>query len=270
MGVNVRKISPRENLHSTIPSMRSPPPLPCLGIDDPFPDVAQAWPASSPAPGLLAAGADLSLPRLLSAYQRGIFPWFNPVQAILWFSTNPRMVLRPSQFQMHHALRKPWRRLHRERRIEFEFDRHFQQVMQHCAQVPRARQTGTWIGPDMIEAYTRLHQAGHALCITTHIDGQLAGGLYAVILGRMVFGESMFTLQPNGSKLALAALVAWARHHDLPLIDCQQDTAHLRSFGAVTLSRGEFLAEMTPLLALPSPARSFSPILWSTTHFDAP
>lgn len=243
--------------------MNTPAPLVWLGLDDPFPALAQAWPGTSAAPGLLACGADLSVERLLVAYGQGIFPWFSPGQPICWFHTDPRMVLRPNQFKLHHALDKKLRRLLHEQRLSIQFDENFEQVMRLCASTPRAGQSGSWIGPEMIEAYTRLHQRGQAFCLTARIDAELVGGLYAVVLGRMVYGESMFSRRSDGSKLALAALVAWARHHELPLIDAQQDTVHLRSLGGLTLSRSEFLAEMTPLTAMTAPERTFSPILWA-------
>lgn len=236
--------------------------LPWLDRQDPFPPVEQAWPLDSDAPGLLAAGADLTPHRLLDAYRHGIFPWFSQGQPILWFSTDPRMVLRPEGFQMHHAFRKTWRKLRREQRLLIRFDHDFADVMRHCATARRAGQSGTWIGPDMIAAYSQLHQMGHAACVTSWVDGQLAGGLYAVTIGRMVFGESMFSLRPDGSKLALAALVAWARHHRLPLIDCQQETRHLHTLGARPLPRRVFLQEMSPLLTASKPNWDFSPIFW--------
>ena len=243
--------------------MSAPPDLPWLDAADPFPPVHQAWPADSAAPGLLAAGADLSPERLIQAYAQGIFPWFSRAQPILWFSTDPRMVLRPEQFQMHHALRKKWRKLLREQRLSIRFDHDFDDVIRRCAGVQRPGQNGTWIGPDMIRAYKRLHDMGHAGSVTAWIDGELAGGLYAVTLGRMVYGESMFTRQSDGSKLALAALVAWAREHSLPLIDCQQETQHLHSLGARPIPRPLFLNELRPLVTAPKPNWHFSPIFWT-------
>ncbi|MEY2621560.1 MAG: hypothetical protein RIT26_1380, partial [Pseudomonadota bacterium] len=139
----------------------------------------------------------------------------------------------------------------------------FEEIMGLCATVERPGQKGSWIGAEMIEAYGQLHRLGHAFCLTARVDGERVGGLYGVNLGRMVFGESMFSLRTNGSKMALAALVAWARHHQLPLIDAQQDTAHLRSLGGETLRRAPFMAEMRPLTPQSAPERSFSPILWS-------
>lgn len=242
--------------------MSAPADLTWLDVADPFPPVQQAWPAHSPAPGLLAAGADLSVERLVQAYAQGIFPWFSQGQPILWFSTDPRMVLRPEAWVMHHALRKKWRKLVREQRLIIRFDHDFEDVMGRCAAVARRGQTGTWIGPDMIRAYKQLHAMGHAGSVTSWIDGELAGGLYAVTLGRMVFGESMFMRQTDGSKLALAALVAWARHHRLPLIDCQQETEHLRTLGARPMPRALFLSEMAPLITAPQPSWHFSPIFW--------
>ncbi|MDI9332021.1 MAG: leucyl/phenylalanyl-tRNA--protein transferase [Alphaproteobacteria bacterium] len=238
-------------------------PVPWLGPEDPFPRVEEAWTTGSPAPGLLAAGGNLSAPRLVDAYRHGIFPWFSPGQAILWFSTDPRMVLRPTEFLLHHALRKTLRQLVRMNRLQIRFDDDFEQVMRLCAASPRSGQSGTWIGNDMIHAYGRLHRMGHARCVTAWVDGELAGGLYAVIMGRMVYGESMFTRRSSGSKMALGALVAWALEHQLPLIDCQQDTEHLRSLGAQTLSRPLFLSEMTPLTEMVTPPWAFSPIFWA-------
>ena len=243
--------------------MREEPSVCWLDDGDPFPAPELAWPAGSPAPGLLAIGGGLSAQRLLNAYGQGIFPWFSPGQPVCWFHTDPRMVLRPSHFVLHHHFKKTLRRLVREERLTIHWDEPFEEIMGLCATIERPGQKGSWIGAEMIEAYGRLHRLGHAFCLTARIDSARVGGLYGVNLGRMVFGESMFSLRPNGSKLALAALVAWARHHQLPLIDAQQDTAHLRSLGAETLQRARFMAEMTPLTRQATPARSFSPILWS-------
>lgn len=253
--------------------MREPRDPPWLDANDPFPPVEQAWASDSAAPGLLAVGANLSVKRLIDAYAQGIFPWFSRGQPILWFSTDPRMVLRPERFEMHHALRKKWRKLCREQRLEIRFDHDFTDVMRHCASASRRGQSGTWIGADMVRAYTRLHHQGHAGCVTAWIDGELAGGLYAVTLGRMLYGESMFTLQTDGSKLALAALVAWARHHQLPMIDCQQETRHLHAMGARAIPRRDFLDALRPLIQAPQPTWHFSPIFWehiTEPHLDPP
>ncbi len=242
--------------------MNQAPHLPWLKDGIAFPHPERAWGADSPAPGLLAAGAELTPKRLIQAYSQGIFPWFSAGQPVLWFCTDPRMVLRPTQFAGHHALIKKIRKLRREQRLIVTFDHDFVQVMRHCAQMPRAEQKGTWIGPEMMQAYALLHQQGLAQSVTTWIDGHLAGGLYAVTLGRMVFGESMFSLQSDGSKIALSALVAWALSHQLPLIDCQQETGHLRFMGARPIARSLFLQEVQALVKMPSPEWSFQPELW--------
>ena len=243
--------------------MTSGPPLTWLEPGAPFPDPRTAWPLGSPAAGLLAAGRELNPERLLQAYRQGIFPWFSSGQPVLWFCTHPRMVLRPQEFTLHHSVRKEIRKLLRLGRLTVHFDAPFAEVMHGCADIPREGQAGTWIGPEMIEAYSALHRMGHARCVTASIDGQWVGGLYGVFLGRMVFGESMFSLRPNGSKMALAALVAWARHHQLPLIDCQQETRHLQFLGGRTLAREDFLQEVQSLVKMPAPDWHFSPSLWN-------
>jgi leucyl/phenylalanyl-tRNA--protein transferase len=242
--------------------MSSAPDLTWLQPGDPFPDPRRAWTAGSPAPGLLAAGSELTPERLLQAYRHGIFPWFSQGQPVLWYCTHPRMVLRPSQYLLHDNLRKRIRRLLREDRLQVRFDDDFAQVIGHCARASREGQSGTWIGADMIEAYVALHRLGHAQAVTAWVDGQLAGGLYGVTIGRMVFGESMFTLRPDGSKIALSALIAWARHHEIPMIDCQQETAHLRFMGARPIERDEFLQDVATLVKMPAPEWAFSPTFW--------
>jgi leucyl/phenylalanyl-tRNA--protein transferase len=229
---------------------------------DPFPNPRQAWGEQTPAPGLLAAGSELTPDRLIEAYGQGIFPWFSQGQPVLWYCTHPRMVLRPAQFLVHHALRKKIRRLMREGRLQVRFDDDFEQVIAHCARANREGQNGTWIGPDMMQAYAALHRMGHVQAVTARVDGQLAGGLYGVVIGRMVFGESMFTLRPDGSKIALAALVAWARRHALPMIDCQQETRHLHFMGARAMARDDFLQELATLVKMPAPEWTFSPSFW--------
>jgi leucyl/phenylalanyl-tRNA--protein transferase len=236
--------------------------LPWLEPGSPFPDPEQAWDANSPAPGLLAAGAELTPKKLIKAYAQGIFPWFSQGQPVLWFSTHPRMVLRPANFQPHHALTKKIKKLLREQRLVLRFDHDFGQVMRHCAHMARPLQNGTWIGPEMMQAYAALHDQGLAQSITTWIDGQLAGGLYAVTLGQMVYGESMFSLQSDGSKIALCALTCWALEHGLPLIDCQQQTRHMHFMGARPIDRRLFLQEIQALVKMPQPAWSFQPHLW--------
>ena len=190
----------------TMVGMSLAPALPWMQPGDPFPNPSQAWGEQTPAPGLLAAGSELTPERLIEAYGQGIFPWFSEGQPVLWYCTHPRMVLRPTEFVLHDNLRKRIRRLLRDDRLQVRFDDDFKQVIEHCARSPREGQGGTWIGPQMIKAYTALHRMGHAHAVTAWVDGQLAGGLYGVMIGRMLYGESMFTLSPDGSKIALAAL----------------------------------------------------------------
>lgn len=243
---------------------QTPPtrPLPWLEPGEPFPPVEQAWGPSDPAPGLLAAGGVLDVPTLQAAYARGIFPWYSSGQPILWWSTDPRMVLEPARFRLHRSLRKTLQKLLREQRLEVRFDHDFLRVIQACAQTPREGQSGTWILPAMVQAYTRLHRAGTAHCVETWIDGELSGGLYAVNLGGMVFGESMFSRRSDASKIALAALVAFCRAHGITLIDCQQDTAHLASLGGRLMPRDAFVQHVRLALLQPAPRWEFSPLYW--------
>lgn len=236
--------------------------LPWLEPGQAFPPVSQAWGANDPAPGLLAAGGVLDVATLVAAYSRGIFPWYSAGQPILWWSTDPRMVLQPSQFRLHRSLRKSIQRLQREGRLEMRMDHDFERVIQACAQTPRNGQSGTWILPAVAQAYTRLHHAGLAHSVETWIDGELAGGLYLVNLGTMVFGESMFSRCSDASKIALAALVAFSRCHAITLIDCQQDTAHLGSLGGHVMPREAFVQHLRQALMQTTPRWEFRPVYW--------
>lgn len=238
-------------------------PVPWLEPGQAFPPVEDAWGACDPAPGLLAAGGVLDVPTLITAYANGIFPWYSAGQPILWWSTDPRMVLEPPSFRLHRSLRKTLQNLLRSQRLEIRMDHDFERVIQACAHSPREGQDGTWILPAMVHAYMRLHRAGAAHSVETWIDGELAGGLYCVNLGAMVYGESMFTRRSDASKLALAALVAYARHHSLPLIDCQQNTPHLGSLGARVMSRTTFCQQVRQAVNLHSPVWQFDPLYWS-------
>ncbi len=211
-----------------------------LNEDSPFPDTASALGSDSGAPGLLAAGGELSLARLEAAYRRGIFPWFSPGQPVLWWSPDPRMVLPVAGFKLARSLRKTVQKFIRSPGCELRIDSAFDEVIAACASSPRDDQGGTWIVPGMIDAYRRWHRAGRVHSFETWIDGTLAGGLYGVWIGRMFFGESMFARRTDASKIALAALVCFCRTNAITLIDCQQNTAHLASFGAHELSRAEF------------------------------
>ena len=188
------------------------------------------------AEGLIAIGGDLSERVLLEAYRKGIFPWFN-APPLMWFSPDPRAVLFPSGF---HASRRLQRTM-RQGRFAVRFDRDFEQVMLGCAAAPRPQEQGTWIDAGFIAAYTRLHRRHIAHCVAVYREGQLAGGLYGVSLGGLFFGESMFSLLPDASKVALAHLVAWVRKRDFLLIDCQVPTEHLERLGAVRIPRAHFL-----------------------------
>jgi len=215
--------------------------LPWIQNSEPLPPAHQAWGADSPAPGLLAAGQDLTAARLIEAYGQGIFPWFSPGQPVLWWSPDPRMVLPTRSFRLHRSLQQSLKRSLRHPSFELCFDRDFAQVIQSCAQAPRAGQKGTWIVPEMIAAYKQLHRLGHAHSAEVWIDGQLVAGLYFVALGHAVFGESMFTTITDGSKFALASLVSVCLAQGVSLIDCQQNTRHLASLGAHEIPRAEFV-----------------------------
>jgi len=226
--------------------------IPWLETNSPFPDVSEAL--TMDAPGLLAAGADLSPQRLLSAYQRGIFPWFSEGQPILWWSTDPRMVLMTSQFRVSDSLRKALRRVARSMaeggRWQGRFDSAFEQVMRACA-APRKDGPGTWISDEIIDGYTGLHALGYAHSSELWLDGELVGGAYGVCIGRMFYGESMFARVSDGSKIALAFLVDFLRGQGVRMIDCQQETAHLASLGAAPISRSAFLDHLQAAIAEP-------------------
>ena len=211
-----------------------------LNEDTPFPDTASALDSDSDAPGLLAAGGELSLVRLEAAYRRGIFPWFSPGQPVLWWSPDPRMVLPVAGFKLARSLRKTVQKFIRSPGCELRIDSAFDEVIAACASSLRDGQGGTWIVPEMIDAYSHWHRAGRVHSFETWIDGTLAGGLYGVSIGRMFYGESMFARRTDASKIALAALVCFCRANGIALVDCQQNTAHLASFGAHELSRAEF------------------------------
>lgn len=237
--------------------------LPWLNPGDPLPDPRSAWGEADPVPGLLAAGGALDVASLLRAYAHGVFPWFSDGQPILWWCPDPRMVLRVERFRLHRSLRKTLQRFSMDARCEIRIDHAFQRVIEACAQAPRPGQDGTWIVPEMVHAYIALHHAGHAHSVETWIDGELAGGLYCVGLGRAVFGESMFAMQPDASKIALAALVAFCRHHRIGMIDCQQNTSHLASLGAAEIPRESFLAQLVQSRRFEAPAWRFEPVYWT-------
>jgi leucyl/phenylalanyl-tRNA---protein transferase len=221
-----------------------------LGTHDLFPDMDRALREPN---GLLAAGADLSPARLLMAYRRGIFPWYSQGEPILWWSPDPRMVLEPAAFKVSRSLAKRLRRQDYEVRV----DTAFETVMRTCAET-RPGQHGSWIGKDMIAAYVRLHHLGHAHSVETWMAGKLVGGLYGIAIGRMFYGESMFTRATDASKIAMAHLCAQLHRWEFGLIDCQMETGHLASLGARTMDRRDFLARLTDLIDGPDRAGKWS------------
>ncbi len=220
--------------------------IPWLRGDAPFPPVESA---RDDLGGLLAAGGDLSPRRLIDAYSRGIFPWYSDDEPILWWSPDPRMVLRVDEFHVSRTLARRIRGADFEVRVNTAFEA----VMRACA-APRDEQDGTWIQPEIIAAYVRLHELGYAHSVESWRDGALVGGLYGVAIDRMFFGESMFAREPDASKVALSHLVEMLRACGIPLIDCQQETAHLASLGAQPIARGAFVRELDELIDLRHPA----------------
>jgi leucyl/phenylalanyl-tRNA--protein transferase len=207
--------------------------------------------------GLVAAGTDLSVERLQEAYSKGVFPWFNEGDPVLWWSPDPRMVLACGNFRVSHSLAKKLRQIARnecnpDARIVVTTDLAFHHVIRACA-APRETQSGTWISARIIEAYGQWHEMGQVHSVETWVDGRLAGGLYGVCLGGFFFGESMFAREPDSSKIALAHLVRYLQRHGITHIDCQQDTRHLASLGAATISRRDFIALLREALRRPSP-----------------
>lgn len=237
--------------------------LPWLQVHDPFPPVDQAWGPGSPAPGLLAAGGALDVATLRQAYARGIFPWFSTGQPHLWWSPDPRMVLVPGEFRLRRSMTKTLRRFMGQPDCHVRMDHDFDTVIHHCSSTPRPGQNGTWIVPEMVQAYRQLHRAGVAHSVETWVDGQLVGGLYLVCLGAAVFGESMFSHRTDASKIALCALVAWCLTHGITQIDCQQNTAHLASMGAREVPRVAFMRTVAAALERPTPPWRFDPVYWN-------
>jgi leucyl/phenylalanyl-tRNA---protein transferase len=187
--------------------------------------------------GLLAAGGDLSPPRLLAAYRRGIFPWYSPGQPVLWWSPDPRAVLFPAEFRRSRSLAKTLRN----RGFQTALDQDFRAVIEGCA-APRSNSLGTWITPEMRAAYLELHAQGYAHSVETYLEGVLVGGLYGVRLGGVFFGESMFSRERDASKVAVARLVDYAVRESIAVIDCQLPSRHLQSLGSRLIPRAQFQA----------------------------
>ena len=227
------------------PALLSPDP------EAPFPPATQALRVPD---GLLAVGGDLSPTRLLNAYRNGIFPWFSQGQPILWWTPDPRMVFRTSK----PLLSRRFRRSLPSSTWLVRADTAFDQVIDACASLPRPGQDGTWITQDMVAAYRELHRLGHAHSVEVFKDDQLVGGIYGVAIGRMFFGESMFSARSGGSKVALAALAMRLQQWDWPLIDAQVENPHLVSLGAESWPRSEFLAQVQALTGQPEVAGNWT------------
>lgn len=219
-----------------------------------FPD-----PREAPKEGLLAYGGDLEPNRLLSAYRRGIFPWFNAGDPILWWSPDPRLVLYPDRLRLSRSFRRVVRRGD----YRVDFDRDFAAVIRACSAVPRPGQEGTWLTETMIDAYESLHKMGWAHSVEVRRGEELIGGLYGVAMGGAFFGESMFSRRSDGSKIALKALSDVLRETGYDLIDCQVTTDHFLRWGAVEISRERFLDELEAALEKPGlPIGRWTDLRW--------
>ena len=225
--------------------------IPWLQGNAPFPPVSKALKNPN---GLLCAGGDLSPQRIVDAYSHGIFPWFSDGDPILWWSPDPRMVLFPDEVKVSRSLKK---RLASEV-YETRVDTAFRDVIEACA-APRDGQSGTWIVPEMVQAYVRLHELGFAHSVESWHEGRLVGGLYGMALGKAFFGESMFSRAPDASKVALVRLVERLRAADVRVIDCQQATAHLASLGAREIPRKAFAQLVQESIQYPPTGQRWAP-----------
>ena len=194
--------------------------------------------------GLIAIGGDLSLKRLLEAYQHGIFPWFSEGEPIMWWSPNPRMVLLPDDLKIAKSLQKTLKN----KPFEVRFNTAFREVMQACSNTRRDGQAGTWITDDIINGYCALHEAGYAISAECWLNNQLVGGCYGVKIGDMFYGESMFHHVTDASKVAFVALVQKLKSEGVGMIDCQMKTDHLASLGAKEMPRDDFISKLSVLI----------------------
>jgi len=230
--------------------------IPYLGPSTPFPPVESA---REDLGGLLAVGGSLAPDRILDAYRQGIFPWGTVDGQPLWYSPDPRMVLFPTEFRLTRSLARTLR----SSRFEVRFDTDFRGVIARCAATPRPGQNGTWITDEMNAAYVRLHELGWAHSVETYVAGELVGGLYGMAIGRMFYGESMFSHRTDASKIAFAHLVRYLVDNQFGMIDCQMYTDHLASLGGREIARSDFRARLSALVASGSP-RS----VWSSDPLD--
>lgn len=231
--------------------MERTPPIVWIEGDDPFPPTDRAMGPDSGLCGLLAIGGELTVERLEQAYRQGIFPWYTEGQPVLWWAPDPRMVLKTADFKLSRSLSKTLRRFLATPGCKIRVDHAFKDVMAACAQTYRDGQVGTWITPAMQAAYGEWHRAGRVHSFEVWMNNELVGGLYGVNIGRMFFGESMFSRRTDASKWALAALVAACRRRGIDWIDCQQNTSHLASMGAAEVSRHDFVNHLNEVLPLP-------------------
>lgn len=198
------------------------------------------------AEGLVAVGGSLSIPRLEEAYSKGIFPWYSEDQPVLWWSPDPRLVLYPSDLKIQKSMRP----LLNQGVFQVTVNRAFDEVIARCAEVPRKDQDGTWILEELVQVYSEWHAKGHVHSFETWQDDTLVGGFYGVQIGGVFFGESMFALKPNASKYAFIKGVQWLASKGIELIDCQQETNHLKRFGAILIEREHFISQLNELKLL--------------------
>jgi len=222
--------------------------IPWLESADTFPPLELAL---SEPNGLLCAGGDLSPQRLIKAYSQAIFPWYAKGEPILWWSPDPRMVLVPSEFKLSRSLQRTLRA----GRYQLRLDRDFRSVISACAGIRRKGQAGTWITSEMESAYLTLHELGYAHSVETWVDDALVGGLYGLAIGKMFYGESMFSQVSDASKIALAHLVRYLKAQGFGLIDCQMNTPHLASLGAREIPRSDFITRLRELTVTMSHGR---------------
>jgi leucyl/phenylalanyl-tRNA--protein transferase len=218
--------------------------VPWISSEDAFPSPASSLDSDPEVPGLIAISEEISSEQLLRAYRAGIFPWYSDGQPILWWSPNPRMVLRPKQFKVSHNLKKDIKNILMDADWEIKVDHNFHETILSCATQLRDGQNGTWITHAIMHAYGAIHDQGYAHSVEIFHQGQRVGGLYCVNIGQMVFGESMFSKKPNASKIALAGLCAWCIEQNIEMIDCQQETEHLTSLGGAPIPRKLFLKHL--------------------------
>ena len=214
--------------------------------------------------GLVAFGGDLSPHRLIMAYANGIFPWYSEDEPILWWSLDPRLVIRPGEMKVSKSLRHTIK----SGKFECRIDTNFREVMLHCAQTPRPDQDGTWILDEMVEAYCHLHELGFTHSFETYLDGELVGGLYGVSIGKVFFGESMFHTVTDASKVAFWNLHQFLQQHGFQLIDCQQETSHLMSLGAYAIPRSDFIKELKVLTMEPTLVGNWGTGQWEEMYLN--